>query len=206
MRVHEQYAYAHTLRLPVIVVRLFIKTVEFKEHDLISSRLFMYPILLVSVLFICGLRQPWPAHAEPLEFPPPILVAQQQDFSNQTLLDKAKTNFEIQEFDTALDALESLIEREPPSAILQEAYFLQAAILRTTNQESEAASIMEQLLDEFPMSPLANETRLLLGQLYLNLEKPQTRYHRPSPSIRLFDRSRHTTRSPNTNSRGLSLT
>ena len=102
----------------------------------------------------------------------PILIARQHGHTNQTLLDTAKTNFEIQEFDEALSTLEILIEKGPPPPILQEAYFLQAAILRTTNQEQSAASIMEQLLDEFPMSSLANETRLLLGQLYLGLEQP----------------------------------
>ncbi|MCA9470759.1 MAG: penicillin-binding protein activator [Nitrospirales bacterium] len=129
--------------------------------------------LLVSVWFLGGHWQAWPAHAEPDESPSPLLVEQQQDSGNQALLDKAKTSFEIQEFDEALATLESLIEREPSAPLLEEAYFLQAAILRTTNQERGAASIMEQLLDEFPMSPLANETRLLLGQLYLNLEKPE---------------------------------
>ena len=99
-------------------------------------------------------------------------LVRNQANTNQTLLDKAKTHFEIQQFDEALHALETLIERGPPPSILQEAYFLQAAILRTTNQEKNAASIMEQLLDEFPMSPLANETRLLLGQLYMTLEEP----------------------------------
>ncbi len=130
-------------------------------------------LLLSSLLLISEIWQPAPARANTYDFPSPILVAETQSYTNQTLLDKAKTNFEIQEFDDALETLESLIEREPPPSILQEAYFLQAAILRTTNKEASAASIMEQLLDEFPMSPLANETRLLLGQLYLKLEQPE---------------------------------
>ena len=135
----------------------------------------MHPmhVFLLSLLLLSDLLPAWPAQALTPEVPAPILVVQQQDYTNQTLLDKAKTNFEIQEFDSALATIEALIEREPPASILQEAYFLQAAILRTTNQERGAASIMEQLLDEFPMSPLANETRLLLGQLYMNLEKPE---------------------------------
>ncbi|GJL65046.1 MAG: hypothetical protein NPIRA05_00170 [Nitrospirales bacterium] len=130
---------------------------------LLLSSLFLFNDLWLSCL----------VRANASEAPAPIVVAQQQRYSDQTLLDKAKTNFEIQEFDEALSTLESLIDRLPPPSILQEAYFLQAAILRTTNQEQSAASIMEQLLDEFPMSPLANETRLLLGQLYLTLEQPE---------------------------------
>ncbi|WP_454064582.1 penicillin-binding protein activator [Candidatus Nitrospira salsa] len=130
-------------------------------------------LLLSSLLLFSDLWLPWLVRANSSDVPAPIMVAQQQRYSDQTLLDKAKTNFEIQEFDEALSTLESLIDRQPPPSILQEAYFLQAAILRTTNQEQSAASIMEQLLDEFPMSPLANETRLLLGQLYLTLEQPE---------------------------------
>ncbi|GJL62343.1 MAG: hypothetical protein NPIRA04_09970 [Nitrospirales bacterium] len=130
-------------------------------------------LFLSSFLLVSNLWLPWVVRANSSNIPAPIVVAQQQRYSNQTLLDKAKTNFEIQEFDEALSTLESLIDRQPPPEILQEAYFLQAAILRTTNQEQSAASIMEQLLDEFPMSPLANETRLLLGQLYLTLEQPE---------------------------------
>jgi len=130
-------------------------------------------LLLSSLLLFSDLWLPWLVRANSSDVPAPILVAQQQRYSDQTLLDKAKTNFEIQEIDEALSTLESLIDRQPPPSILQEAYFLQAAILRTTNQEQSAASIMEQLLDEFPMSPLANETRLLLGQLYLTLEQPE---------------------------------
>ncbi|GJL52254.1 MAG: hypothetical protein NPIRA01_34810 [Nitrospirales bacterium] len=130
-------------------------------------------LLLSSLLLFSDLWLPWVVRANSSDVPASILVAQQQRYSDQTLLDKAKTNFEIQEFDEALSTLESLIDRQPPPSILQEAYFLQAAILRTTNQEQSAASIMEQLLDEFPMSPLANETRLLLGQLYLTLEQPE---------------------------------
>ncbi|MGB0909383.1 MAG: penicillin-binding protein activator [Nitrospirales bacterium] len=115
---------------------------------------------------------PWPAIAFSDQNLSPILVARKQSNTNQTLLDRAKTRFELQEFKAALRFLEQLIENGPPPALLQEAYFLQAAILRSTNQERSAATIMEQLLDEFPMSPLANETRLLLGQLYLSLEQP----------------------------------
>ncbi|GJL53557.1 MAG: hypothetical protein NPIRA02_06890 [Nitrospirales bacterium] len=130
-------------------------------------------LLLAGLFLVSEVWLPWSVRANSSDTPAPIIVAQQQSYSDQTLLDKAKTNFEIQEFDEALSTLESLIDRQPPPSILQEAYFLQAAILRTTNHEQSAASIMEQLLDEFPMSPLANETRLLLGQLYLTLEQPE---------------------------------
>ena len=101
----------------------------------------------------------------------PTLVSNQQTEAHQTLLDRAKTLFEIQEFDDALSLLADLIDNGPPPSLLQEAYFLQAAILRTMNKEQSAASIMEQLLDEFPTSPLAHETRLLLGQIYVSLEQ-----------------------------------
>ncbi len=126
---------------------------------------------LTKLLLITACWQPWLSTASADQNFPPILVARKQPPANQTLLDRAKTRFEIQEFDDALSLLEQLIENGPPPSLLQEAYFLQAAILRTTNQERSATSIMEQLLDEFPMSPLANETRLLLGQLYLTLEQ-----------------------------------
>ena len=98
---------------------------------------------------------------------PTIVSPPTQD---RLLLDKAKRLFESQQIEDTLSTLEEYIEQGPPPTQLQEAYFLQAAALRMNNQERQAASTLEQLLDQFPVSPLANEARLILSELYVTLE------------------------------------
>ncbi|MDX1411864.1 MAG: tetratricopeptide repeat protein, partial [Nitrospirales bacterium] len=93
--------------------------------------------------------------------------------SDRLLLDQAKRLFESQQLDEALAALEEFIEQGPPPPQLQEAYFLRAAALHMNSREQEAASSLEQLLDEFPNSHLANEARLLLAELYVTLKEPE---------------------------------
>ena len=93
--------------------------------------------------------------------------------SDRLLLDKAKRLFESQQLDEALAALDEFIEQGPPPNQLQEAYFLRAAALHMNGREQEAASSLEQLLDEFPNSHLANEARLLLAELYVTLKEPE---------------------------------
>ena len=102
--------------------------------------------------------------------PNPIVSTIKKD---RLLLEKAKRLFESHKIEDALTALDEFIEQGPPPPQLQEAYFLQAAALRMNNQERQAASTLEQLLDEFPVAPLGNEARLLLSELYVTLEEPE---------------------------------
>ena len=96
-----------------------------------------------------------------------------QATTDRLLLDQAKRLFESQQIDEALAVLDEFIEQEPPASQLQEAYFLRAAALHIKGQDQEAASTLEQLLDEFPVSPLAGEARLLLAELYVALQEPE---------------------------------
>ena len=102
----------------------------------------------------------------------PLTSSDSLPTSGRLLLDKAKRLFESQQLDEALAALEEFIDQGPPPSQLQEAYFLQGAALHMNGRDREAASTLEQLLDEFPTSPLANEARLLLAELYVTLKEP----------------------------------
>ena len=123
--------------------------------------------VVLALFWVVG---PGPAFSQALpesaDFPPTVSPPTQ----DRLLLDKAKRLFESQQIEDTLLTLEEFIEQGPPPTQLQEAYFLQAAALRMSNQERQAASTLEQLLDQFPVSPLANEARLILSELYVTLE------------------------------------
>jgi ABC-type branched-subunit amino acid transport system substrate-binding protein/predicted negative regulator of RcsB-dependent stress response len=86
--------------------------------------------------------------------------------SGQITLEQAKAQLEAGKTTRALETVEELIDSLPPPEILQEAYFLQATILKQTAQISEAISVVRQLLEEFPFSPVTNPARILLAELY----------------------------------------
>jgi outer membrane PBP1 activator LpoA protein len=81
-------------------------------------------------------------------------------------LEQAKSQLEAGKTARALETVEELIDSFPPPEILQEAYFLQATILKQNAQIAEAISVVRQLLEEFPFSPVTNPARILIAELY----------------------------------------
>jgi outer membrane PBP1 activator LpoA protein len=81
-------------------------------------------------------------------------------------LEQAKAQLEAGKTTAALETVEELIDSLPPPEILQEAYFLQATILKQNAQIAEAISVVRQLLEEFPFSPVTNPARILIAELY----------------------------------------
>lgn len=90
---------------------------------------------------------------------------------NHITLEQAKAQLEAGESTQALETIEELIDSLPPPEILQDAYFLQATILKEQAQIPEAISVMRQLLEEFPFSTNTNPSRLLLAELYSENEE-----------------------------------
>jgi ABC-type branched-subunit amino acid transport system substrate-binding protein len=84
----------------------------------------------------------------------------------QMTLEQAKAQLEAGKTTAALETVEELIDSLPPPEILQEAYFLQATILKQNAQIAEAISVVRQLLEEFPFSPVTNPARILIAELY----------------------------------------
>ena len=85
---------------------------------------------------------------------------------SQMTLEQAKVQFEAGKTTQALEMVEELIDSLPPPEILQEAYFLQATILKQNGEIEEAISVVRQLLEEFPFSPVTNPARILIAELY----------------------------------------
>jgi ABC-type branched-subunit amino acid transport system substrate-binding protein len=81
-------------------------------------------------------------------------------------LEQAKAQLEAGKTTAALETVEELIDSLPLPEILQEAYFLQATILKQNAQIAEAISVVRQLLEEFPFSPVTNPARILIAELY----------------------------------------
>ncbi|MFA9562099.1 MAG: hypothetical protein ACERKU_07170, partial [Nitrospirota bacterium] len=81
-------------------------------------------------------------------------------------LEQAKAQLEAGKTTAALETVEELIDSLPPPEILQEAYFLQATILKQNAEIAEAISVVRQLLEEFPFSPVTNPARILIAELY----------------------------------------
>ncbi len=80
-------------------------------------------------------------------------------------LDQAKDQLNAGKSAKAIEILEELIDSLPPPAILQEAYLLHATALQHEQQIPEALSVLQQLLEEFPFSPVTNPARILLAEL-----------------------------------------
>jgi ABC-type branched-subunit amino acid transport system substrate-binding protein len=85
---------------------------------------------------------------------------------DQMTLEQAKAQLEAGKTTAALETVEELIDSLPLPEILQEAYFLQATILKQNAQIAEAISVVRQLLEEFPFSPVTNPARILIAELY----------------------------------------
>jgi ABC-type branched-subunit amino acid transport system substrate-binding protein len=84
----------------------------------------------------------------------------------QMTLEQAKAEFEAGKTTAALETVEELLDSLPPPVILQEAYYLQATILKQNGEIEEAISVVRQLLEEFPFSPITNPARILIAELY----------------------------------------
>ena len=86
--------------------------------------------------------------------------------SGQKTIEQAQVQLESGKTIQALETVEELIDSLPPPEILQEAYFLQATILKHDAQIAEALNVVKQLLEEFPFSPVTNPARVLIAELY----------------------------------------
>ena len=91
--------------------------------------------------------------------------------SHSLALEQARAELESGRTTQALKTVEKLIDLLPPPEILQEAYFLQAAILKNDGEIEEALSVLKQLLEEFPFSPVTNSARIMLAELYSQKEE-----------------------------------
>ncbi len=85
--------------------------------------------------------------------------------STDSPLDQAKAQLNEGKSTKAIEILEELIDSLPPPAILQEAYLLHATALQHEHQLPEAVSVLQQLLEEFPFSPVTNPARILLAEI-----------------------------------------
>lgn len=98
---------------------------------------------------------------------PMTLGANDKEPSPSALLEQAKTQLDGGKTTQALETLEELIDILPPPAILQEAYFLEATALQQEQRGSEAITVLQQLMEEFPFSTFTNPARVLMAQLYI---------------------------------------
>ncbi len=94
---------------------------------------------------------------------PPLVVTTHA--SETTPLEQAKDILNAGNAAKAIEILEELIDSLPPPAILQEAYLIHATALQHEQQIPEALSVLQQLLEEFPFSPVTNPARILLAKL-----------------------------------------
>jgi len=99
---------------------------------------------------------------------PELVFAQQP--ATSPLLDRARSELEAGKPADAIKTLEGLIDSFPPPEILQEAYLLQATALKQDNQATDALTVLKQLLEEFPFSTSTNAARVLMAQLYLEIQ------------------------------------
>jgi ABC-type branched-subunit amino acid transport system substrate-binding protein len=99
---------------------------------------------------------------------PQLVFAQNSPTS--PLLDRATSELKAGKIAAAITTLEGLIDTFPPPEILQEAYLLQATALKYDNQPTDALTVLKQLLEEFPFSSSTNPARVLMAQLYIEIQ------------------------------------
>ncbi len=87
--------------------------------------------------------------------------------SPSEMLDQAKSRLNEGNTAGSLETLEQLIDSLPPPPILQEAYILEATALQQEKRGSEAITVLQQLMEEFPFSTFTNPARVLMAQLYI---------------------------------------
>jgi branched-chain amino acid transport system substrate-binding protein len=94
-----------------------------------------------------------------------------QHTATAPLLDQARSEIEAGKPADAIKTLEELIDTFPDPEILQEAYLLQAAALKQDNQPIDALTVLKQFLEEFPVAHSTNPARVLMAQLYIELQE-----------------------------------
>jgi branched-chain amino acid transport system substrate-binding protein len=85
-------------------------------------------------------------------------------------LDLARSELEAGNPAAAITTLEKLIDSFPPPEVLEEAYLLQATALKQDHQPTDALTVLKQLLEEFPFSRSTNPARVLMAELYIELQ------------------------------------
>ena len=88
---------------------------------------------------------------------------------DRELLDHARILFQEQQTAESLQILEQLMDTMADSPLLDEAYFLYAHVLRDNGDRVHATIVLEQLIEEFPLSALVADARLVLGGLFMEL-------------------------------------
>lgn len=130
----------------------------------------MNTLLRALALFVLGSLGTLPAQGvlASLEVWSDVVFAQNAPIA--PLLDRARSELEAGKPADAIKTLEGLIDSFPPPEILQEAYLLQATALKQDNQPTDALTVLKQLLEEFPFSTSTNAARVLMAQLYIEVQ------------------------------------
>ncbi len=97
-----------------------------------------------------------PAYAQSTATPPPQLA-------------EAKRLIESDQPESALRILRGFVADEANARHLDQAYLLLGAALIRTHAPQEAVTYLDQLLSEFPTSPLADRARLMLASAHAEL-------------------------------------
>lgn len=73
-------------------------------------------------------------------------------------------------YEGKIAALDALMRRYPKSHYFDDALYEKSRALTMLNRESEAITVLQQLVSDFPKSSLAGQAGIQLGQLYYNSE------------------------------------
>jgi ABC-type branched-subunit amino acid transport system substrate-binding protein len=144
----------------LILRQKFMANHKISFHPLFKSLGICLSVFL-SVLFLLGFPSTGISESD-----------DQRETLDRSLLSQINTLFQNDQLEKALERLDTFQQRSPPSVFLDEGYFLEAAILRAQGKDQEAAIPLEQLIEEYPHSPLLDDARLMLGSLYSQLGQP----------------------------------
>ena len=96
-----------------------------------------------------------------------------REIQAREVLERAKGLLEQNRSDETLIILEDFFEKFPGTAYKDESLFLQAIALKDQGKVKHAIILLEQLQEEHPTSRLIDDTRLTLGNLYIQVQEPR---------------------------------
>ena len=122
-----------------------------------SSTLIRFLLINLSVILWSGVT---------LAQPSSVQMAEEQ------ALARIKAQLERQQSGEALQLIERFLDQSQPPAFIDQFTFLYAVALEAQGERQQAIVILEQFLEEYPVSLLSHDARLMLGTLYIESQRP----------------------------------
>lgn len=122
----------------------------------------MYWIPFLVILIVSSVPL-LPAHTHAQALPEDSLYSG----ATAPVLEEARVFLDQKRPDMAIQVLEEYLDAHPESQVLDRILFQLAVALSAGSQEARAMAVLQQLIEEYPLSEQLGPAKLMLGRLYL---------------------------------------